>query len=266
MKKNVLSILLLLLILLGVWAVLATIDWKGLMNWDERRQNLEERLGETIWEVMSGQETVIEDEDILAPVDSLFYRLTERNDISQEGLHLHVVANSNANAFALPGGRIVLNSGIITFAENEAELAGVLAHELAHVNRDHVMDKLMREMGIAVLTSVAGGDAGGETVREVTRLLTSRAYSRQLEEEADEYAVTYMQQACFNPEDMAHFLYRLSDEYPDLPQELFWFSTHPEPKARAEAIAENITGESQDCEPVLKADEWQRLNERLGEL
>lgn len=263
MKKVVLQFLIFILVFLAGWGLFSLIDWKGVINWEERSERIEEKLGSVIWQAIQQQETVVDDEEILGPVDTLLTRIALENEISREDIQLHIIRKDEVNAFALPDGHIGVFTGMIREAENEAELAGVLAHELAHFDQNHVMDKLTREIGMSVLVSIATGDAGGETIASVIQMLTSSAFSRSMEEEADEFAVRYMLEARINPEPFSDLMYRLSDKQQDMPEQFRWFSTHPDPESRAIAIVEHIPEEQPEYENILDQDVWEDLQDKV---
>lgn len=266
MKKAILQLLIFLLLFFAIWGLLNLIDWRGVSNLEIRGDQLEEKLGTTLREILERQETFVEDEEIVAPVDSILTRITESNEINRDQIKLHIIEKDQVNAFALPDGHLGIFTGLIGEAENEQELAGVLAHEVAHIDQEHVMEKLMRELGLSILVSVATGNTGSGTVGEAIRLLTSSAYSRSLEEEADEYAVTYLHQADIDPEPFGEFMYRIAREQPDLPDQLKWFQTHPDPEDRAYRIIELLSDkEDIDYHKVLNQSTWEQLKSRVSD-
>ncbi|TBR18832.1 MAG: M48 family metallopeptidase, partial [Chitinophagaceae bacterium] len=145
---------------------------------------------------------------------------------------------------------------------NENELSGVISHELAHIELNHVMKKLVKEVGLSVLLSMTTG-SGGELVKEIVRLISSSAYDRSLETEADLHAVEYMLNSHLNPEALANFLYRLSNNKDDLSKHLDWVSTHPNPEERAETIIDNSYDRKVTFKPVLTKREWEALQKRI---
>ncbi len=128
-----------------------------------------------------------------------------------------IVNNSAINAFATPGGYIYINKGLINAVENEGELAGVIAHEIAHANARHVaaiIDK-SRKLNIATLAAVLAGaflGGGGEATAAVATLSLAGAaslslkYSREHEEEADRLGIGYLAGAGYYPTAMVDFL------------------------------------------------------------
>ncbi|HZU44738.1 MAG TPA: M48 family metallopeptidase [Terriglobales bacterium] len=160
----------------------------------------------------------------------------------------HVVQQKDINAFALPGGPIFINVGTITAADNEAELAGVMAHEMSHVYMQHSikgMEKEQMTQGIAgllggILGSVIGG-AGGALAnlgaQQVGGLLSLR-YSRKDEAQADAVGAIIMYKAGFDPRALPQFFQKLEQTGgPGGPQ---FLSDHPNPGNRVEAIDKEI--------------------------
>jgi predicted Zn-dependent protease len=167
------------------------------------------------------------------------------------------------NAFALPGGYVYISRGLLALANNEAEVAGVIGHEIGHVTARHTAQRYDRQMqgalgatvaqiGGAVLGGILGGEAGarvggelGGQVGTMTAQAYVQGYSREQEFQADELGVRYLDRAGYDPQAMATFLEALaaSDE---LERQLSgraaatptWFASHPRTVDRVErAIA-----------------------------
>jgi Zn-dependent protease with chaperone function len=160
----------------------------------------------------------------------------------------HVVQQKDINAFALPGGPIFVNVGTITAADNEAELAGVLAHEMSHVYMQHSI-KGMRKQGTTqaagqilggILGAVLGGTAGAlaNLGAQVGAGVISMKYSRGDEAQADAVGAIIMYKAGYNPMYMAQFFQKLEKEGGGSgPQ---FLSDHPNPGNRVEAVKDEI--------------------------
>jgi predicted Zn-dependent protease len=131
---------------------------------------------------------------------------------------------------------MVVYSGLLKAVKNDGELAGVLGHELAHMELSHVMKKLGKEVGLSVLISITTGELGGDAIKEVIGMLSSSAYDRKLEKDADVQAVKYLMKAGIDHNDFANFLDRLGQEEAGVPKELSWLSTHPDSRERAKYI------------------------------
>ena len=240
MKKILLELVLTIAVIVAVWFGLSQVDWMKFFNIQQTTQNTEEKIGDLFWKIMKSTETEITSDSIVAPVDSMLTRICKANSIDRKKIKLHLLRKDEINAFALPGNHLVVYSGLITDCENEAELYGVIGHELAHMEKNHVMNKLVKEMGLSVLISMSTGNGQAETIKTIIKQLSSSAYDRELETEADLTAVDYLIKAGIAPEPFANFLYRLAEESKVLPKQLYWISTHPESKERAEKIIEHI--------------------------
>jgi predicted Zn-dependent protease len=154
--------------------------------------------------------------------------------------HFYVVNSDVVNAFALPGGYVYVNRGLIERTDNLSELAGVLAHEIGHVAERHSIEQLQRaqnaNLGLSVLYGVllgrnpsgveqAGIQVGGSAV--------FAGYGRDAEREADAVGVTYMVRAGYNPNGMASFFEELLSIQQRQPSRVEqWFSTHPTTQER----------------------------------
>jgi predicted Zn-dependent protease len=158
---------------------------------------------------------------------------------------------------------LVIYTGLIAACENEAELYGVIGHELAHMEKNHVMNKLIKEIGLSVLISMTTGNGNAEMIKEAIKHLSSTAYDRSLETEADLTAVEYLEKASINPEPFANFLYRLADETKHLPSQIYWISTHPESKERAEEIIQHIQNKDIPKAETKDSLRFEKLKERV---
>jgi len=132
-------------------------------------------------------------------------KLSARLGASPEDYRIRVVNVPIVNAAALPGGNIVVFRQLITQAEGPDELAGVLAHEISHVEQRHVTQGLIRELGLGIFIAMLGGSTGSSA-----DMLMSATYSRKAEAEADEGARTALERANISPLPTAGFFARLS--------------------------------------------------------
>jgi Zn-dependent protease with chaperone function len=176
-------------------------------------------------------------------------------------LTVHVLEHQMVNAFALPGGHVVLFSGLIEAAETPEEVAAVLAHEMGHVAaRDPARGALRSAGSIGVLGLVFGDFAGGTVALFLANQLIEASYSQSAETAADVYATDLMVQAGLPPEALGVFFQRLRDLYGDQEGLVQHFSTHPALRDRVQAAAEaGRRSGAQAQSPVLSRREWQAL-------
>ena len=139
------------------------------------------------------------------------------------------------NAFAAPGGYMYFYTGLIKFLDNEAQFAGVMAHEMAHADRRHSTQMLTKQYGFSVLAAIVLGDNPTvleQIIAELALGLGNLKYSRDNEYEADEYAVNYLYYTDYAPRELAAFFEKMEGQ-PTPPE---FLSTHPSPENRIEAI------------------------------
>ncbi len=178
---------------------------------------------------------------------------TERSDVQYK---FHVIDSPIVNAFAVPGGYIYVSRGLVALANNEAELAGVIAHEIGHITGRHAAARMSQGalvgLGAAILSAATGSGALGQ-VANVGSDLYIKSYSRGQESEADDLGVRYLSRAGYDPKAMSSFLSSL-DAQTKLDLKIAgksegdgfnYFSTHPVTADRvqhAAALAANYQG------------------------
>lgn len=166
------------------------------------------------------------------------------------------------NAFALPGGHIVVTAELIKKAGAPEELAGVIAHELGHVSMRHSEAQIVRATGLQLLLAIASGGNGGDTLSNLAGLATILRYSRAAEADADDYAVKMMTAAAIDPLGLKHFFERIVAEDGKKPEGRFGniesvFATHPGTAERIGKIGPLPPGVT--ARPVMSEEQWQAL-------
>lgn len=263
MKKPIIQGLITILLFFGTWYALTQIDWLKIFKVQQVTDKTEQKLGELFWEVFKKSEREIKNTHVVNSVDSVVTHICNANKIDRSKLKIHVLDKDDINAFALPNGHLIIYSGLILNSDNQEELAGVICHEIAHIELNHVMKKLVKEIGLSVLISMTTGNSGAEAIKETAKMLSSSAFDRSLEKEADIKAVDYLVNANLNPEPFADFLYKLSDTEHEATKYLTWISTHPDSKDRAEYIIEYSKGKEPEYKPILANETWDKLKAAL---
>lgn len=199
----------------------------------------------------------IEDPEIVGYINDLGQSLVRVSQRSNIPYTFHVVDTQDVNAFALPGGYLYVNRGLIETADTEAELAGVLGHEIGHVVGKHSARQITQQYGIAIIASLALGEDPGMVAQLAAQIAATGAitsYSRSMESEADTYGVQELYDAGIDPHGLATFFEKLEELRAGRgggSLEKF-FSTHPEPGARAAAVRSQIA--SRPAKPGLRKD------------
>jgi TonB family protein len=142
------------------------------------------------------------------------------------------------NAFALPGGIIVVSDELVKLAENDQELTAVLAHELGHVEHRHGLQSVLRNSAALLVVSTVTGDLSTVTsfAGAIPLTLLQRGYSREFEAEADDYAIHALRAAGIDPAFFASILGKLQAARPEGAQDFSYLSTHPSTADRLRRI------------------------------
>jgi Zn-dependent protease with chaperone function len=167
-----------------------------------------------------------------------------------------VKQDDTVNAFAMPGGIIVVHTGLLRQAGDPGELAGVLAHEVQHVEQRHSLRQMITSLGWGALVGVTLGD-----ISAVAAMLAHQAgtlyFSRDMEEEADRLGLLALQRAQIRPDGMLRFFQKLDDQ--DKASVPGWISSHPQTAARAQQIESLIAATPCPACTPLTSQHWQAM-------
>jgi beta-barrel assembly-enhancing protease len=190
------------------------------------------------------QVPILRDRQIEQYVDSIGQRLAANAGGPDFRYQFKVVNASDINAFALPGGYIYINRGIIENARNEGEVAGVLAHEIAHSALRHGTHQASKAYGAQAGLQILGGLLGGRVGQNTAQILNTVGgvglnalflkYSRDLETQADVRGAQILAASGYSPADMVSFFRQL--EKVDTSKKTTWLSHHPAPPDRIARI------------------------------
>ena len=175
----------------------------------------EVEAGDKLFSTLKKQYDVVEDSVISAKLDSIFAPLVAVVNTPEIDYKFYLCSDPSLNAFALPGGHIVINYGTIMKIERIEELYGVIGHELGHVTQRHHIRGLIGNLGtLLIFQGFLGDEAGllgalGESAGELSSLF----YSREFERESDEVGFTYLTEAGIDPKGMVEFFQRIEKEY-----------------------------------------------------
>lgn len=195
----------------------------------------EQQLGRQVFARMRGGLKLLEDGTELDAVRNLGARLTQGSRFNYE---FHVARDASINAFALPGGIIIVHTGLIDRVRRPEELAGVLAHEVQHVEQRHSLEAIVKELGLRGVWAAATGDVGGSLAGNAALKLASLRFSRGAEHEADALGFDALVEQGMDPRGMVDFFGTLQQAAGASPPA--WLSTHPPSEARRKALAEKL--------------------------
>jgi predicted Zn-dependent protease len=196
----------------------------------------EEKIGTSIYKLLV--ENNPEFEQISHPtVNSALEVIKERliagMNYSSYTYKLVLVKNKQVNAYSLPGGYIIICRGLFEFIDSPEELAAVIAHEMGHIEKKHLVSRIIKEFGISLLVS---GDA--MILGEIGKLAASTAFDRKQEKEADQFALKLLEKSRINPRMLAFFFRKLSTKGLSFDKRLELLMSHPHNSSRIKAAFE----------------------------
>jgi predicted Zn-dependent protease len=225
---------------------------------------------------IEGEYNLVNDPVVQAWVTRLGNELLQHSPETQVTFTFQVTDSQEVNAFAIPGGYCYVNLGLIMYADNEAQVAAVMGHEVNHVTMRHGVVALQRAVGIQAFSALAAASLEDEREAAVAVIATqaggflaTRRFGRDDEREADTHGVEAMYRAGYDPREAARFFEKLNDLQGDRVPSRFTslFGTHPPTAERIQRIYKQIEG--YDLWSVeLKADspEFQAVRARLAQM
>ena len=229
----------------------------------------EVRLGRELAAEVDRQAKFVDDPTITEYVNRVGQNIVLHSD-SKVPFTIKVIDSDEVNAFALPGGFFYVNKGLILAADNEAELAGVMAHEIAHVAARHAVENQTKasllEYGAIAGSIFLGGIPGMiyQNTAGLGLLGIFMKFSRSAEEEADKLGVQYMYAAGYDPGAMATMFEKLEAKNKKKPGFIARaFASHPAPPDRRAAALALAARFPENEEYVISSSEFQRVKARL---
>lgn len=236
---------------LAVVSVLSSCATSGVNQGDFNLISLEQEweLGQQLESDVNRQVTLARDRRLESFVSQLGQRLVQQTELASAPWTFQVVADPAVNAFNIPGGHVYVNTGLIEASDDVAELAGVMAHEIAHGVARHGTEQVTKSYGLSILAGVALGEDPGTAERLAAQFLGGGAlakFSRDAEREADDLGVQYMARAGYDPLGMARIFEELLSRRQSRPSSVQqFFSTHPLTETRIQdvrAAAQRLSG------------------------
>lgn len=221
------------------------------------------------WEINLGKELAKETLSQYPPcqnpalkqsIDTLGKQLAQALPNSPYPFQFYVVQSEEINAFALPGGQMFIHTALIHQAESPEQVAGVMAHEMAHVLKRHGLQGMARTLGLTLLVPLVFGDMGtlSLTLAGAGAHFLNLNFSRSQETEADLLGLEMMQKSRINPKGMVDFFGLLSKKHPA--HNLEFMSTHPLHDTRIDTLSQQIKNLPRRSYPPVIQD-WSKIRQ-----
>ena len=204
----------------------------------------EKKLGETLFQQLKADQ-LVEDTVIHEDFDKIASRLIKGIGSKRYEFKFHIVKDDSLNAFALPGGTMAIHTGLLLKANSAEEVAGVMAHELAHVTEQHGVSNLIEAAGLYMVVTALFGDATGllAIIANNGPMLLQMKFSRDHEREADKRGFEFLMAAEIDPKGMVSFFKKMhlhqeekgTNTIPD------FLSTHPATTKRINNLEQLIS-------------------------
>lgn len=238
-RKNILACM----IILSLFASCAAINRLNIFSHKE-----EVELGRQAAREVERSVRMYRDPVVHAYIDSLGQALVQASGLSQFRYYFKVVDAPEINAFALPGGYIYVNLGLIKAAETESELAGVIGHEIGHVEERHGAKQVTKLIGVSALVEFIHGEGDPSLNRKIAGYfaglggnMVALKYGRAAERESDKFAIQCLLNAGVHPDGLARFFETLLKLHKSQPSGVkVWFSTHPPTQSRIDFVRSEI--------------------------
>ncbi|MBI3208454.1 MAG: M48 family metalloprotease [Candidatus Solibacter usitatus] len=206
------------------------------------------QLGKEAAAEVEAKSALVRDPELNAYINRIASKLTSTPEAGKFPYSFKVVYDKSINAFALPGGPAFVHTGLIQAADNEAQIAGVMAHEISHVALRHGTSQVMKAQGIQIIAGLGASMLGGGMLGQLAQVGAGLGanslllkFSRGAESDADLLGTRIMAKAGYDPIEMARFFEKLqageSGKGGSVAQ---FFSDHPSPGNRVKAVTEEV--------------------------
>jgi len=224
----------------------------------ERDLNKEQKLGKKLSEDIEKKHEVIEDPQKNLLIKQIGNKLAKVSELKEMNYHFKILNIEGPNAFSIPGGYIYVTYDLFDYVQSDDELAGILAHEIAHVIHNHALKQTRDNTKFTLLTILGAlltGEPNVAVLGKLTTITFLNQYSREYEEEADLTAINLLIKAGYNPVGFLTFLERLYTREMFKPEvNLGIFQTHPETENRINYIRNKLIEKGIDIDRRVTTD------------
>lgn len=234
---------------LALAAVLVVWQYDTAVSWVAGRVSLatEYKIGESVLTSLKTQSPLVDKGVAVDAVKKIGVRLTQGSPYKYQW---HISNAPAINAFALPGGIVIVNKGLLERAESANEVAGVLAHEIQHAEQRHALKNMITSSGIAATVLLVLGDVNA-VMMVMAHQVSAQYFSRQAESDADIKGVALLRKSKIDPQGLVSFFKKLQAQYKGKAEGPEWMSSHPGTENRIKVVEDdNKAHPCADCETL----------------
>lgn len=214
-------------------------------NWKNPSKKEEIALGREITGNLLGAAPLVKDDALQVYVNKVGRWVASQSDRPNLPWHFGVIESNDLNAFAAPGGYVLITKGLYQKLQNEAQLAGVLAHEIGHVTKKHHLRVIQKQQLLNIGAQLLDNSVGknNQLVSDVIGSgaeISARGLDKSAEYEADRLGITYATRAGYEPLGLAEVLQMLDQTNPQDDSVALLFKTHPLPEKRLSALNDTV--------------------------
>ena len=223
----------------------------------------EVKAGDKLFEQLMVSKKLVTDKALEAQLKLITDPLVAGIKDNRYPLKFHIIEDATLNAFAMPGGHVVLHSGLLMAADSPEEIAGVLGHEIAHVTQRHSIRSIISSAGLFLLVQTMLGDVTGivAVLANNSAFLMDRKFSRDFERDADNNGWRYLLAADIKPEGMITFFKKMQEEEKHLQEKVKEATSIDMSSASLEVLSTHPATEERMKNLQAK---WDKLDKKSG--
>lgn len=227
--------------------------------------SVDKQIGNLAYKHLDIDGEEVRDPVVKEAIQKMVDRLAPHASTKGLDFDVHVFRSPMVNAFALPGGKIIVFTGLIEKADSPEQVAGVLGHEMAHATLRHGLERIGQSLGMAAAVTLLIGNTEGVIAAgaDLFQLASVNSYGRAQESAADAEGVRMLHEAGIDPTGLPKFFETLKHEEGDIPDAISWISTHPQHEDRIEALEKQISA-LPARDPVPLEVDWSDVQKRVS--
>lgn len=222
--------------------------------------SFEKTLAKPYYRIIVDDDSSCNEQPGFKEINHIFNILKSTIPETRYDLRLHLIKSDIINAFALPGGDIILYSGLLKKTTRPEQLAGVLAHEIQHITNRHGTESLIKDYSLSILISAMTGNTNNSnSTLGIAKFIGLLKNSRENESEADNEGLKMLRQANIDPKGMVEFFEIIKEITGDIPGSIKYISTHPQTAERIKYLENEISKTTYESRTIYSIKKWEEL-------